>query len=218
MKNLFAIAAIASMSAVASAEVITSYALFGAAGDQAIQAADDQAANITGLNLVRGAGLTGNVGSNSFNSAGWSTDASQDYISFGFTVADGYSVDLSTMWAGTRASGTGPGLLGLFSSIDGFSTNLYTISQSGTTYTNSIIDLSALTGLTGTVEFRIAAIANVSAGGGSIGAGGTWRIGDHYDGANYSEFRFDGTVNAIPTPGALALLGLGGLTAVRRRR
>ena len=218
MKIVLTAAAVAAMSTVATAEVITSYALFGAPGDQAFQSANVVAANVTGMDLVRGPGLAGNVGSNSFNSAGWSTDRSQDYISFGFTVADGYEVDLSSMWAGTRSSNTGPGQLGVFYSGDGFSTAIATFSQSGTAYTNSVFDMSALTDLTGTVEFRIGLINDASAGGGSVSGTGTFRIGDHYDGANYSEFRFEGTVRAVPAPGAFALMGLGGLVAVRRRR
>ena len=91
-----------------------------------------------------------------------------------------------------------------------------TSNPAGRLFNNSVADMSALTGLTGTVEFRIYADNNVSANGGSISSGGTFRLGDHFDGSNFTEVRFEGTV--VPAPASAALLGLGGLVAVRRRR
>lgn len=216
MKNALALALVAGLATVAHAEVITAYTLFGAAGNETSQSATTVAANVAGLDLTRGAGLTATAAGNSFSASGWSTDTSSDYFSFGFTVDAGYSVNLENLYIGSRSSNTGPGFLGLFVSTDGFTSSLYTFVQTGTAFTNSIVDLSALTGLTGNVEFRIAALNNTSANGGSIAAAGTFRVGDHSDGTNFSEFRFNGTV--VPAPGAFALMGLGGLVATRRRR
>ncbi len=104
----------------------------------------------------------------------------------------------------------------MYWSGDGFASPVYSFSQSGTDFNNSIADVSALTGLTGTNEFRIYAVNGVSANGGSISSGGTFRVGDHYDGSNFTEFRFEGSV--VPAPASAALMGLGGLVAARRRR
>lgn len=216
MKHTLALALVAGLTTAASAEVVTSYALFGTPGNQAFQAPGTVAANVAGLNLTRGPGLTATAANNSFSSSGWSTDASQDYYSFGFTVDAGFSVVLDNLWIGTRSSGTGPGFMGLFVSTDGFASSLFTFVQVGTAFTNSIVDLSGLGALTGTVEFRLAMLNDVSANGGTVAGTGTFRVGDHFDGTNFSEMRFEGTV--IPAPGALALLGLGGLVAGRRRR
>ena len=218
MKNITAIALVAGLATAASAEVITSWANFGQPGDQAFSPVSVEAANIDGLNFTRGPGLGGNAGNNSLNSNGWSTDASQDYVSFGFTVADGYTVDLESFWFGARSSGTGPGFLGIFVSTDGFSSSVYEFVNVGTSFTNAVADMSALTGLTGTVEFRVQLLNDVSAGGGLVGSQGTFRMGDHFDGSDFTEMRFEGSVNVIPAPGAFALLGLGGLVATRRRR
>ena len=216
MKSMIALAAVAGLATVASAEVITSYTTFGQPGNQVFTAPNVQADNVTGMNLTRGPGLTATGANNSFSASGWSTDQSQDYFSFGFTVADGYAVNLESLFIGTRSSNTGPGLLGLFVSTDGFSSNLFTFVQlPDNTFSNSAIDLSALQGLTGEVEFRIAVLENTSANGGTIASSGTFRVGDYFDGS-YSEMRFEGTV--VPTPGAIAMLGLGGLVATRRRR
>ncbi|MCC5821821.1 MAG: PEP-CTERM sorting domain-containing protein [Phycisphaerales bacterium] len=216
MKNALAIALVAGMTTAASAEVITSWVTFGQPGNQVSTPVGTQADNVTGIELTRGPGLNATAANNSFSSSGWTTDQAQDYYSFGFTVDSGFEVNLDTFWVGTRSSGTGPGFLGLYYSGDGFTGLLHTFVQDGTNFNNSIVDLSGLTGLTGTVEFRIAMLNDISANGGTVGAGGTFRVGDHFADGNFTEMRFEGTV--IPAPGALALIGLGGLVAGRRRR
>ena len=156
----------------------------------------------------------------SFSANDW-TNGTDSYFSFGFTVDAGFSVDLDQFFMGTRSSNTGPGELGLFYSGDSFASPIFSFSQSGTSFTNSAVDLSSLTGLTGAVEFRIAPTSDVSANGKTIAGTGTFRIGDYFDGS-LSEVRFTGEVNdtvVIPLPGAagLGLAGLG-LVALRRRR
>jgi MYXO-CTERM domain-containing protein len=219
MKTITAIALVAGLATAASADVITSWVNFGQPGNQDSSAVGTAAANVSGIALTRGSGLSASSANNSFSSSGWDQgdgDDANDYFSFGFTVADGFSVNLESFWVGARASNTGPGFLGLYSSVDGFSTNLFTFTQSGTNFNNVIADVSALTGLTGTVEFRVLALNDISANGGTVASGGTFRFGDHFDGTNFTEMRFEGTV--VPAPGAMALLGLGGLVATRRRR
>lgn len=218
MKNVIAIAAVVAASGTASADVITSYVNFGQSGDQGASPAGTVAANVSALPLTRGAGLNANPGGNSLNSSGWDSLDSSDYVTFGFEVAPGYQVDLDTLWFGSRSSNTGPGNLGVYYSVDGFASPVYTFSQSGTDFNNSIADLSALQDLQGNIEFRIYAVDGVSAGGGTISSGGTFRVGDHYDGSNFTEFRFEGSVEAVPAPASAALMALGGVVAGRRRR
>lgn len=205
-------------SAAASNEVITSWVNFGQPGNQAFSAVGTQAANVTGANLTRGSGLTPSAAANSLSASGWSFADANDYFAFGFTVDSGYSVDLSELWMGIRSSGTGPGLMGLYYSGDGFSTALSTFNMApGANFVNTIVNLSALSGLTGTVEFRLKMAADIAANGGAVGSGGTFRAGDHLDGnGTFTEMRFTGKV--VPAPASLALLGLGGLVATRRRR
>jgi hypothetical protein len=217
MRTFAAAAVLATVAGTASADVITSWTNFGQPGDQAASPVNVEATNVTGIDMTRGAGLGANTGGNSLNSNGWDGLDADDYISFGFTVDAGYSVDLDTFWFGSRSSNSGPGDMGVFYSVDGFTTPIYTFTQSGTNFNNAIADVSALTGLTGTVEFRIAALSDTRADGGTgISGSGTFRVGDHFDGSNFTEVRFEGTV--VPAPASAALLGLGGLVAVRRRR
>ncbi len=55
-----------------------------------------------------------------------------------------------------------PGQPAVYWSGDGFASPVYSFSQSGTDFNNSIADVSALTGLTGSNEFRIYAVNGVS--------------------------------------------------------
>jgi uncharacterized protein (TIGR03382 family) len=209
--------ALAAVSASASASLIVSWNSTGMAGTEASMPVSGSDANVAGVVMTRGAGLIGNSGGNSLNSAGFN-QASDDFVELGFTVAAGYQVDLTSFTTGTRSSGTGPKFMALYYSGDGFASPLLTIDHApGANFVNGIYGLS-LTGLTGNVTFRFMQVGNVSANGGTTGANGTWRVGDYSDGANFTDTFFDGRVTQIPTPGALALLGLGGLVAGRRRR
>jgi hypothetical protein len=166
----------------ASAINIVRYDLAGAAGNQLSQAPASTASNITGLNITRGAGLTRTAATDSFNSAGFEGTAaapsSNEYVEFGFTVDAGYTVNLNNLKIGTRSSNTGPGTIGLFSSVDGFGSALISITlQSGaTTNLLTTIDLSNLVNLTGTIGFRFYEIGNTAANGGVTGATGTFRL------------------------------------------
>lgn len=171
--------------------------------------------------LSRGSGLSVNAGTGSFNSAGWSVDGTVDYVQFGFTVEDGYQVDLANLAMGSRSSNTGPGSIGVFTSMDGFTTSAYTLTQSGTSNLNSVIDLSSLDPIVGSFAVRLMLLNPTAANGGSIGASGTFRVTDYFvDGVESSNLGFTGTVTAIPEPStyaALAGLLTFGFAAWRRR-
>ncbi len=188
----------------------------GQPGSQA-SSAGIGSANITAGDLARGAGLTGTAAANSISASGWNNQTT-DYFSFGFTVASGFSANLDSLYIGSRSSGTGPGTLGLYYSGDGYSTNLFTFNQApGANFVNSIVSLSGLTGLTGNVEFRIAQIGSLAANGGATSSNGTFRLTGYFaNGAFDRNLQITGEV--VPAPASLALLGLGGLAAIRRRR
>ncbi len=195
--SLLSAAALAAFAGAANAQItLTEWVLFGETGDQVSTAATNNAAGVTGDLMARGAGITPTAAGNSISASGWNDLAADDYFTFGFTVDSGSSVDLDELWIATRSSNTGPGFLGLRYSGDGFASDIASIVNTGTFFTNSVIDLSTLTGLTGTVEFRIYAQNNVSANGGTIGSSGTLRISEYFDGANYYPVYFTGTVNS----------------------
>ncbi|HBS28938.1 MAG TPA: hypothetical protein DEB06_05695 [Phycisphaerales bacterium] len=211
---------LAAVAGAASAQTVVDWNLSGALGTEASFAANSAAANITGGALARGAGLTGNTGTNSINAAGWNDLGANDYFSMSFSVNPGFQLDLSSLYIGSRSSGSGPGNLGLFYNGDGFTTNLFSFNQApGGNFVNSVVDLSSLPALTGNLEFRVRALNGVAANGGAIASSGTFRLTAFFvNGLFDRNLQFTGTVSPVPTPGALALLGVGGLMAARRRR
>jgi hypothetical protein len=217
-KILLCVAILMATLSSANADIITGYNLAGATGDQAFTAATIEATNVSGLDLTRGPGLTATAAGNSFSASGWNAG---EYFSFGFTVDSGFFVELANLEIGTRSSSTGPGTMGLFSSVDNFGTAITTISQaSGGNFVNSSIDLTALGQLSGTVEFRLAMIGTGAANGGTVAGTGTFRVTNYFAGGDQGSFRFNGSVSAVPEPtsaGLLALTGVAGL-AFRRRR
>jgi hypothetical protein len=209
-----------SLSTPASAEVVVDWDLAGMAGTETTWAANSAAAGITGSALTEGATLIANTGSNSMNARGWNGEVT-DYFSFGFTVANGYSVDLDSLAIGSKSSSTGPGSMGLFYSGDNFASALYTFTENGTIASNDIVDLSGLTHLSGTVEFRIAQIGTTAANGDTTSSAGTFRITGYFDGVNTINLQLNGTVAAVPEADTYAMmlagLGLVGFMARRRR-
>lgn len=219
MNSAIAAVGLAGIAAGASGVTIVDWNLQGQTGSQASVAVNSVAANITGATLARGAGLTGASGANSINASGWTGEAT-DYFSFGFTVDSGYSVDLSELAIGTRSSGTGPGTLGVFYSVDGYAAAIATFNQApGANFVNTLVDLSSLANITGTVEFRVQAIGTTSAGGGTTGANGTARLTAYFTSGTFDRnLGLSGTV--IPAPGSATLAALGivamGMRARRR--
>lgn len=178
----------------AHGQVLGEWQLSGQPGDQSATAATNSAAGLVGLPLVRGAGVNPSAAANSFSATGWHDLGAQDYFAFGFTVEPGSEVNLGQLLIATRSSNTGPANCGLFYSGDGFATNLFTFVQSGTATTLSLVDLSGLTGLSGTVEFRVRALDTVSAGGGTVSSAGAFRFADPTLGGSTVPVRLTGAV------------------------
>lgn len=210
----------------ANAAQIAAWDMFGQPGNQAFTASSSSDANVTGFNMVRGAGLGVNTGNNSMNSNGWGSTDADDYFEFGFNVASGFQVSLDSLIIGTRSSNTGPGTWGLYTSQDGFSSPVDTLMQSGSDFLNSTIDLSSLAPVTGDFFVRILEIGNTQAdGSGTTSNSGTFRIVDFFDNGDFIDTQFTGTVSSVsavvPVPAPLFMLvcamgALAGLKKVRR--
>ena len=157
---------------------------------------------------------TGNGSTYSLSSNNWATG---DYYQVSMATT-GYS-DISVSWDQTR-SGTGPSSFSLSMSTDGganFTTLLasYTVVQAGLTG-NGTTSWSATTNQTGFTTTTIVGISAANKGNvlfrfsslSTTAAGGTGRI---------DNISVTGAVVPVPTPGAVALIGLAGLVARRRR-
>ena len=156
----------------------------------------------------------GNGSTYSLSSNNWTTG---DYYQVSMATT-GYS-DVSISWDQTR-SGTGPAAFSLSMSTDGganFTTLLasYTVVQaglagSGTTTWNSVTNQTGFTTTTvvgisaankSNVLFRFSSLSTTA-------AAGTGRV---------DNISVTGAVVPVPSPGAVALVGLAGLVARRRR-
>jgi hypothetical protein len=199
------------------AALISQWDMTGQPGTQVTQAASAVATGITNAVLSRGAGIAATAAGNSFNSNGWTGQAT-DYASFAFTIGAGQTLTLDSFVVGTQSSATGPGTIGLFYSGDNFATALATVTQGSAILSNNSFVLSSLPALTaGAVEFRLAQIGTLAPNGAATATGGTFRIADFATGGDQN-VTFNGTlsnaaVSAVPLPPALLLLGAG-LSAV----
>jgi hypothetical protein len=191
--------------------------MLGEPGDQTFTVGVGSA-NVTANDMVRGGGLMPNAGDNSLNSRGWASTSPDDYVEFGFNVASGFFVSLDELIIATRSSNTGPGTMGIFTSLDGFASPIATLIQPGDDFLDSVIDLSALGPILGSFSVRLLEIGNTQADGvGTTADGGTFRVVDFLGPAGFVDTQFTGTLQ-VPAPPTLYLLAAGLLAAVFQRR
>ena len=187
---------------------------------------------VTISNITLGSSIGSTSGGGGINTNGWSSSSvgttgatSGYYVGFSITVASDYELTLDTLSLTGRSSNTGPGNLGVYYSGNSYATDMASFSQSGTSYTVHNLNLSTIVLSAGTYDFRIALVDGVSANGGAVAGGGTFRLmnpgstGASSVGEN--PISLSGTLQAVPEPGtyaAIAGLMVLGLVVVRRRR
>jgi|GEM_PF-4712273 len=148
------------------------------------------------------------------------------YLSYTVQFQSGKTVELQKFFVGGYAQLDAQTTAILRSSQDGFTADLDTLSNSSS-YTNNVADLSALSPVSGTIEFRIyffnaSAIyaANPQYANMFMVNSNSGRGGDPYDSlqgsSNIGLIGFETT--AIPEPGTWTLLGLGVLALVALRQ
>ncbi len=84
-------------------------------------------ANITVSGVGRGTGINGSNANNRYNADGWSTAVSidvNDYFEFTLTPNLGYYIDFNELLYTSQASGNGPTLFAVRSSVDGYTSNI----------------------------------------------------------------------------------------------
>jgi hypothetical protein len=207
------------MATASYATTIASWDMLGEPGDQPFTSGVGSP-NVTANDMARGTGLIPNAGNNSLNSRGWGSMSPDDYVEFGFSVSSGFFVSLDDLIIATRSSNTGPGTLGIFTSLDGFSIPVATLIQPGDGFLDSVIDLSALGPVMGTFSVRLLEIGNTQADAvGTTSDGGTFRVVDFLGPAGFVDTQFTGTVQVpVPVPPTLYLLAPGLIAVVFRRK
>lgn len=220
MMKMTAVLVAASFAAAAQADVIANWtfetSVPATAGPHAPEVGSGSALGSHASGSAVYSNPAGNGSAESFSSNFWSVG---DYYQFQVD-ATGYE-EITITWDQTSSS-TGPRDFNLQYSTDGatFTTIAgYQVLQNGgspnpawnsstssSAYTFSITGPGALDGQA-TAYFRLTDSSTVSASGGTVGTGGTNRV---------DNVIIEGS--PVPTPGSFALLGLGGLVAMRRRR
>ncbi|MBK8611566.1 MAG: hypothetical protein IPL84_16905 [Chitinophagaceae bacterium] len=164
---------------------LETWELSAEAGSQVSSAPATTATNISAGTLTRGPGVTAGAAGGSISSSGWFntagvattlTDAiaNGEYYEFTLPVNAGFTADVTAVAFYLRSSATGPNTATLRSSADGFTADLGTTTI---TTTSALSNLPVtLTGISGTLTFRLYGYGG-AAGGGSPGTSGTFRIG-----------------------------------------
>ncbi|KGO84599.1 hypothetical protein Q765_20730 [Flavobacterium rivuli WB 3.3-2 = DSM 21788] len=141
--------------------------------------------NITVSGIGRSSGISGSNANNRYNTTGWNTaqlDA-QKYFTLKLTPNAGYMINLSSFVYNSQTSGSGPAMVAVRSSIDGFVANIGSPTSTQDSQDANTITLSASVyqNVTTAIEFRIYAWGTGT---------GTYSVND---------FTFNGTVVAAPT-------------------
>lgn len=191
----------------ASAAVITMNPITGAkpntSNPYTTGMSSDYASLLTATGIGRGAGITGvnmndTYSANGFATGGTLNTANNDYFTFTITANPGYQIDFSDFTFNGLRLVNGPSSLALRSSLDGYASNIGTVVATSTSATTHTVDLSGTDFLDVTdVTFRL------------YGYNATNNFGQGQYSVN--SYEFNGTVEAVPEPQSLALVGVGSL-------
>lgn len=147
---------------------------FGNTGSETTEPSVANDPNVSTSNLTLGAGVVAAANGNRFGGQGWSTSTlavavtGNDYIEFIVTPNTGYSFTPTSLVFTWDRSATGPANVTLRSSVDGFVSDLGTVSgivNGANPLTVNTITISGLTNLATATTFRLYGYGATAAGG-----------------------------------------------------
>lgn len=149
--------------------------------------------NLTASGISRGEGVVGANANDRYSANSWNTDVLDETAYFEFTITpnEGYEIDFTSFEYVGQRSGTGPQEFALRSSLDGYVSDIYTLSTTAGNFTETV-DLSdaEFQNVDEAITFRLY-------GWGTTNAAGTFSV---------NSFAFNGTVaegcGIIPEPTA----------------
>lgn len=140
--------------------------------------------NVSGI--VAGSGITLQSTTGRYNANNWNTETIDLDAYFGFTISPqaGNMIDFRSLFFTGQRSSTGPTAFALRSSVDNYTSNIGSISLSGTSATPFTIDLSAYQDITSDITFRIYA----------------WSTSNSAGSFSINDFQFYGSVEVNSSP------------------
>lgn len=199
------------MAAGAGAELLTAWDVLGVnAATIPVLTNSYTAANIISNSAVLrlGAGITASGAADSFGGTSVNEAslvdaiAANDYFSWYVEAGSGYGFAVTNIAFNMNRTGTGASNIVIRSSVDGFSVDLFTLNNFPATSGGGDSTFALSLAVTNSVEFRLYAWS---------GGVGTTRF-RQLSGGDLSVY---GTIEAIPEPTTVALLGLSGVLLVR---
>ncbi len=205
-------------STTASGAMIATYSFTGVAGNAASGPVDagSVAEGLTAGNALRGAGI-GTTNSTSLPNSFRADDYNQstaanaitanDFVSITLSPELGYTLDLDSLSFKMARTSSGPTQAFLRYSLDGFASDLWVTTSLPTSFPGTPVTVNFPNNvlhdsITSPVTFRWYAYSAAAT--------------SHITGLD--DVVFSGTTVLIPEPASLALLGLGGLLMIPRRR
>jgi hypothetical protein len=220
--RLFAVLALLAPTPAFAGPILATYTFTGQPGTQTSEPVDAQPFGANFSDIVRGSGLIPEDGDHSINSRSWTMGAvidPTDYYGFTLTPDAGFGVDVDQIAFTERRSGAGVMTFDLRSSLDGYTTALFTFTTPDSTANRRhTVNLGPeFDDLMSAITFRWFGYA---AENGSVG---TWRLGISASDAGSglpANVQVSGAIEAVPEPSTLLFVGAGSfaIALLNRRR
>ncbi len=152
---------------------------------------------ITVSGIGYGSGLEETGASNRFNVEDWPTGSSlssNDFIAWTLTPSSCFEIDFASLVFECQRTGNGPQNIALRSSLDGYTTNIWSLSNVTTSAQTVTIPLNAAAfqNITTAITFRLYG----------------WNAGNDGGAFSINSFQFNGQVNGLTAPSAGTITGV----------